>query len=61
MSNPKARDVRARGGDDSPLMLIPELCTRTGEEGGRGRGRERGGGGGREGGRGRWGGGGGGM
>lgn len=30
VSNPKARDVRARGGDDSPLMLIPELCTRTG-------------------------------
>lgn len=30
VSNPKARDVKARGGDDSPLMLIPELCTRTG-------------------------------
>ena len=30
LSRPKAREVRARGGDDSPLLLIPELCTRTG-------------------------------
>lgn len=30
VSNPKAREVRARGGDDSPFMLVPELCTRTG-------------------------------
>lgn len=33
VSNPKARDVRAKGGDDSPILLIPELCTRTGEGG----------------------------
>lgn len=33
MSNPKAKDIRARGGDDSPIMLIPELCTRTGKVG----------------------------
>ena len=31
VSNPKAREIRARGGDDSPLLLVPELCTRTGE------------------------------
>lgn len=30
LSRPKERDVRARGGDDSPILLIPELCTRTG-------------------------------
>ena len=30
LSRPKKSEVRARGGDDSPLMLIPELCTRTG-------------------------------
>ncbi len=30
VSNPKAREVRARGGDSSPILLVPELCTRTG-------------------------------
>ena len=31
LSQPKERDVRARGGDDSPILLVPELCTRTGQ------------------------------
>ena len=31
VSKPKKREVRARGGDDSPLLLVPELCTRTGQ------------------------------
>ena len=30
LSRLKKREIRARQGDDSPLMLIPELCTRTG-------------------------------
>nr|BAJ07610.1 piwi [Ephydatia fluviatilis] len=30
VSQPKARDIRARKGDSSPILLIPELCTRTG-------------------------------
>ena len=30
LSRPKKREIRARGGDDSPLLLVPELCTRTG-------------------------------
>lgn len=30
VSKPKKRDIRARGGDDSPILLVPELCTRTG-------------------------------
>ena len=30
LSRPKRREIRAREGDDSPLMLVPELCTRTG-------------------------------
>lgn len=30
VSKPKQRDIRARGGDDSPILLVPELCTRTG-------------------------------
>lgn len=30
VSKPKKRDIRARGGDDSPIFLVPELCTRTG-------------------------------
>lgn len=30
VSQPKKRDIRARGGDDSPILLVPELCTRTG-------------------------------
>jgi len=31
VSNPKAREIRARGGDSSPILLVPELCTRTGK------------------------------
>lgn len=31
VSKPKKRDIRARGGDDSPILLVPELCTRTGK------------------------------
>ena len=31
VSKPKKRDIRARGGDDSPILLVPELCTRTGQ------------------------------
>ena len=31
VSKPKQRDIRARGGDDSPILLVPELCTRTGQ------------------------------
>ena len=31
VSKPKKREIRARGGDDSPLLLVPELCTRTGQ------------------------------
>ena len=30
LSRPKKSEVRARGGDESPLLLVPELCTRTG-------------------------------
>lgn len=31
VSKPKKKDIRARGGDDSPILLVPELCTRTGQ------------------------------
>lgn len=33
VSQPKKREIRARGEDAGPILLIPELCTRTGEEG----------------------------
>ena len=31
MSQPKKREIRARGEDAGPILLVPELCTRTGE------------------------------
>ena len=31
VSQPKKREIRARGEDAGPILLIPELCTRTGE------------------------------
>lgn len=30
VSRPSKREIRARGGDESPILLVPELCTRTG-------------------------------
>ena len=30
VSQPKKREIRARGGDIGPVLLVPELCTRTG-------------------------------
>jgi len=30
VSQPKKREIRARGEDAGPILLIPELCTRTG-------------------------------
>lgn len=31
VSRPSKREIRARGGDETPIRLIPEFCTRTGE------------------------------
>ena len=31
VSQPKKREIRARGEDAGPILLIPELCTRTGK------------------------------
>lgn len=31
VSRPSKKEIRARGGKDDPILLVPELCTRTGE------------------------------
>lgn len=30
VSRPSKREIRARGGKDDPILLVPEVCTRTG-------------------------------